>query len=218
MLSEVRAYGEGLIISDQSPDKLAPDAVRNTNLQIAHQLRHRVDREAIAAAMIMTEAQQEFLGKLRVGEAAVFQTGYDRATFMRVPNYKDDQDFGEPDDAQVAARMAPFQAEYRMAYLPFDGCRFCSSPCDYREGIEPQTRNVELVEQFRAALKGFDERPEPEHWPENWRNVAGVCVTAAQVNGERARLDAAWCYLAHEIDFPFTEHMRRQFVSAFEGL
>lgn len=216
MLSEVRAYGEGLIISDQSPDKLAPDAVRNTNLQIAHQLRHRVDREAIAAAMLMTEAQQEFLGKLRVGEAAVFQTGYDRATFMRVPNYKDDQGFGEPDDATVTRRMAEFQAQHRSAYLPFDGCRFCGSPCDYRERIEPQTRDVELVEQFQTALRGFDERPEPAYWPENWRNVAEVCVTAASANARLPHVDAGWCYLAHEIDFPFTRHMREKFVEAFE--
>lgn len=218
MLSEVRAYGEGLIISDQSPDKLAPDAVRNTNLQIAHQLRHRVDRQAIAAAMIMTEAQQEFLGKLRVGEAAVFQTGYDRATFMRVPNYKDDSAFGELDDHAVAAAMRDFQSQHQTAYLPFDGCRFCGSPCLYREQIEPQTRQVELVEQFRLALKGFDQRPGPEHWPENWRNVAGACVKAATCDRRPADIDAAWCYLAHEIDFPFTPHMRQQFVEAYEAL
>jgi hypothetical protein len=36
MLTEIRALGEGLIIADQSPEKLAPDAMRNTNLQIAH--------------------------------------------------------------------------------------------------------------------------------------------------------------------------------------
>lgn len=216
MLSEVRAYGEGLIISDQSPDKLAPDAVRNTNLQIAHQLRHRVDREAIAAAMIMTEAQQEFLGKLRVGEAAIFQTGYDRATFIRVPNYKDDTHFRDLDDAAVATRMSSFQQEHQSAYLPFDGCRFCGSPCEYREQIEPQTRRVEFVEQFRAALNGFDERPEPDHWPENWRRVASACRNAATHNGQTPAVDAAWCYLAHEIDFPFTLHMRRQFVEAYE--
>lgn len=218
MLSEVRAYGEGIIISDQSPDKLAPDAVRNTNLQIAHQLRHRVDREAIAAAMIMSEAQRDYLGKLRVGEAAVFLTGYDRATFMRVPNYKDDAEFPEPDDAQVAGHMAAFKAQHLSNYLPFDGCRFCGSPCAYREAIEPYTVDQELVEQFQQAVKRFDERPEPEYWPENWNHVATVCAEAALRSGNGQRLDAAWCYLAHEIDFPFTEHMRRHFAEAHERI
>ena len=214
MLAEVRAYGEGVIISDQSPEKLAPDAVRNTNLQIAHQLRHRSDRAAIAAAMIMDDAQQEYLGKLRVGEAAVFQTGYDRATFMRVPNYKDDSGFTEPDDARVAQHMDSFRTEYVSVYLPFDGCRFCGSRCDYREAIEPQTRTPELVEQFEVALHGFDEHPEPDHWPENWRAVATVCAEAGRRAGHPESVDAWWCYLAHEIDFPFAEHMRKWFERA----
>jgi hypothetical protein len=218
MLAEVRAYGEGIIISDQSPEKLSPDAVRNTNLQIAHQLRHRTDREAIAAAMIMDEAQQEYLGKLRVGEAAVFLTGYDRATFMRVPNYKDDAGFEESSDEEVTTHMASFKGEHVSAYLPFDGCRFCGQPCDYRGVIEPQTLDRELVERFQVALKQFDEHPESAHWPDNWRGVAQVCTEAAERAGHPQAVDARWCYMAHEIDFPFTKHMRQEFERASEAI
>jgi hypothetical protein len=85
MLTEVRAYGEGLVIADQSPEKLAPDALRITNVQIAHQLRDGHDREAIANAMIMTDEQRDFLGKLEPGRAAVFYTGLQKATFVAVP-------------------------------------------------------------------------------------------------------------------------------------
>lgn len=215
MLAEVRAYGEGILISDQSPDKLSPDAIRNTNLQIAHQLRHKVDREAIAAAMLMSDAQQEFLGKLAVGQAAIFQTGYDRATFVQVPDYKDAAGLGEPTDAQVAQYMAPFKKQYTSAYLPFDGCRFCGSQCRYRETIFPFTNDKELSEQFQQALKQFEERGERQHWPENWRKVAQVCGEVSGRANHPRQLDAAWCYLAHEIDFPFTEHMRREFGRAF---
>ncbi|MBP8001778.1 MAG: ATP-binding protein [Chloroflexi bacterium] len=215
MLAEVRAYGEGIIISDQSPDKLAPDAVRNTNLQIAHQLRHRVDREAIAAAMLMTEAQQEYLGKLQTGEAALFQTGYDRATFIQVPNYKDEAGFGEPTDDQVTGHMSHFRQQYLTTYLPFDGCRFCNSPCQYRSTVEPYTRIPELVEDFQRAVKQFDERPQAEYWPENWRQVAQACHKATQEVIPVGQIDGAWCYLAHEIDFPFTAHMRQEFVKAY---
>lgn len=215
MLAEVRAYGEGILISDQSPDKLSPDAVRNTNLQIAHQLRHKVDREAIAAAMIMTEAQQEFLGKLAVGQAAVFMTGYDRATFMQAPNFKDDQAFADHDDDRVRDHMGAFREANAGTYLPFDGCRFCASPCQYREAIEPYTLDKESAETLKVALKRFDERPAPQHWPDNWRGVALSCKSVADRTPGTTTVDNAWCYLAHEIDFPFTEHMRRSFERAF---
>ncbi|WP_374686466.1 ATP-binding protein [Promineifilum sp.] len=218
LLTEVRAYGEGILISDQSPEKLLPDAVRNTNLQVAHQLRDAKDREAIGRALIMDEAQRDYLGKLRVGEAAVFLTGMEKATFMQVPPYKDETGIDRPaTDADVSAHMARYLAEHRAAHLPFDGCRFCTSPCRYVELLEPQTREPELHEQFVLALRGFDERPEPEAWPENWRAVAGVCARAARAAAQN-HPDAAYCFLAQEIDFPFTEHMRREFIKAYESL
>ncbi len=38
MLAEIRAYGEGFIIADQIPSKLALDVIKNTNLKITHRL------------------------------------------------------------------------------------------------------------------------------------------------------------------------------------
>lgn len=218
LLTEVRALGEGILIADQSPEKLLPDAVRNTNLQIAHQLRDAKDRDAIGRALIMDKAQQDYLGKLVIGEAAVFLTGMEKATFMQVPLYKDTAGFDTlPTDEMVRTHMQLFTSQYLTAHLPFDGCRFCGSPCHFVEVIEPQTREPELHEQFVVALRGFEERPSAEYWPENWLNVAKVCDSAARRAGY-SHLDAAYCYLTHEIDFPFTEHMRGEFVKASKHL
>ena len=219
MLAEVRSLGEGLIISDQSPEKLAPDAMRNTNLQIAHQLRDRRDREAVARAMIMDEAQQEYVGKLRVGEAAYFRTGIEKATFISVPEFKDLSGFDQPlTDAEVKERMQAFQQEHLEAFLPFDGCRFCSSPCDYRERIEPQTFDQEVHEHFLQATLRFETNPKPEDWPGNWLEVARVCQEASSLAGVPDQLDASYCFLAHEIDFKFTPAMREAFERAYGQL
>src|SRR5262249_38262117 len=48
MLSEIRAYGQGIVVSDQIPVRLAPDVIKNTGLKIAHRLVSEDDRATLA--------------------------------------------------------------------------------------------------------------------------------------------------------------------------
>ena len=75
MLSEVRAYGQGILIADQVPVRLAPDVIKNTNLKIAHRLVADDDRKTMAGAMAMDDNQAMALATLSPGQAAVFSEG-----------------------------------------------------------------------------------------------------------------------------------------------
>ena len=44
LLSEIRAYNQGVIIADQIPGRLAPDVLKNTNLKVAHRIVSGEDR------------------------------------------------------------------------------------------------------------------------------------------------------------------------------
>jgi hypothetical protein len=57
VISEIRAYGEGLMIVDQVPARLVPDAIKNTNLKIVHRLVADDDRQAMGSCMTLTSAQ-----------------------------------------------------------------------------------------------------------------------------------------------------------------
>jgi hypothetical protein len=207
MLAEVRALGEGLIITDQSPNKLASDAMRNTNVQIAHQLRDGNDRNAIANAMIMDDEQRDFLGKLEKGAAAVFYTGLQKATFIQVPAY-DKYGFrksgsknvqsnrGEVSDREIERYMDSLTKKYRRSPLPFSSCEHCQSQCRYRRDIIPFTEDDELQLEFqkiydllgdRQARKGINTMAE----------LVQVCRTAASHIEQPNSVDASWCFLTH---------------------
>jgi len=81
MISEVRAYGQGILIADQIPCRLNEDAVKNTNLKIVHKLVSADDRSAMAVALNLWENQERIIGDLGVGEALV-RGDMDKQTVM----------------------------------------------------------------------------------------------------------------------------------------
>lgn len=71
MLSEIRAYGEGLFLVDQVPTRLIPDAIKNTNTKITHRLVAEDDCKAIAESMGITKEQRPIIPKLLVGQCLI---------------------------------------------------------------------------------------------------------------------------------------------------
>jgi putative ATP-binding protein len=71
MLSEIRAYGEGMFLVDQVPTRLIPDAIKNTNLKITHRLVAEDDCKAIGESMGLSEEQRKVIAKLMTGQCVV---------------------------------------------------------------------------------------------------------------------------------------------------
>jgi hypothetical protein len=105
LLSEVRAYGQGVIVSDQVPVKLAAEIIKNTNLKIAHRIVAADDRAALGGAMAMNAGQSRALATLTAGQAAVFSTGDDAPVLVQVPQSKDQSEQGPPNDKRVREYM-----------------------------------------------------------------------------------------------------------------
>ena len=71
MLSEIRAYGEGMLLVDQVPTRLIPDAIKNTNLKITHRLVAEDDCKAIGESMGLNDEQRKIIAKLLTGQCVV---------------------------------------------------------------------------------------------------------------------------------------------------
>ncbi len=71
ILAEMRAFGEAVIVVDQSPAAVAREVLRNTNLKIVHRIVDPVDRATIGGTLGLTESEAAVIAHLDVGEALI---------------------------------------------------------------------------------------------------------------------------------------------------
>lgn len=88
MLSEVRAYGEGVVVVDQLPSRVSPNIVKGTGAKIVHRLLATDDRESVGGTMGLTDEQIADMSLLRTGQCVVSQDGDLKAFQVLVENEK----------------------------------------------------------------------------------------------------------------------------------
>lgn len=72
MLAEIRSYGVGLVIADQSPRKVGTDVVALTDMKVVFRLVEAADKQIIADSSNMSDAMIQRMSKLKPGEAFLF--------------------------------------------------------------------------------------------------------------------------------------------------
>lgn len=72
-IAEMRSYGQGFIIVDQSPGLLDRSVIRNTNTKVIMRLPESEDREIVGRSMGLSEKQKDELSRLKTGVAAIYQ-------------------------------------------------------------------------------------------------------------------------------------------------
>lgn len=94
-IAEMRTYGEGFIIADQSPGLLDMSVIRNTNTKIILRLPDYEDRELVGRAAGLNDEQIVELAKLDNGVAAIMQSDWLEPVLCQVDKYEREYDWME---------------------------------------------------------------------------------------------------------------------------
>ena len=86
-IAEMRTYGEGFIIADQSPGLLDMSVIRNTNTKIILRLPDFGDRELVGKASGLNDNQIIEVAKLEKGVAAISQSDWLEPVLCKVDLY-----------------------------------------------------------------------------------------------------------------------------------
>ena len=84
MIAEMRSYGQGVIVAEQIPTKLAPDVIKNSSTKIVQRIVSADDQQTIANTIGITGKDAIQLGTLETGYAYCHKEGMVLPTLVKI--------------------------------------------------------------------------------------------------------------------------------------
>ena len=159
MLAEIRSYGVGLIIADQSPRKVTTDVVALTDIKVAFRLVEASDKQILAESIDMDDAQVSRLTKLKPGEAFFFFNKLDAPEEIGTPNYRLENNISITLSDEGIRSLSTYWKDRQELLRPYPECgmiSYCSHTCDYNQRILAKeiARRI-FVRHFKPDMKDF---------------------------------------------------------------
>lgn len=155
LLAEIRKYGEGLIVVDQIPNKLAPEVLKNTNTKIVHKILARDDKEAVGDTMLMDDRQKEYLSALEPGYAIVFSEDTDKPVHVYVERETDTNE-EEIDDQLIKKLFEGHRDDFGDIYEEPEILKVYELYLKYADKIRKrQDIDLEFFNMFKESIQNI---------------------------------------------------------------
>jgi hypothetical protein len=138
MLAEIRSYGVGIVIADQSPRKVTTDVVALTDIKLAFRLVEASDKRILADSSNMSETQEQRLAKLKPGEAFLFFGKLDEPEEIKTEDYRLANNINITLSDEGIKSLSTYWDSRREDLRPYPECaycRYCAAGCDYEKRI-----------------------------------------------------------------------------------
>jgi len=203
LLAEIRKYGQGLVIADQDPAKLVPDAYKNTNLKVMHRLPHADDRRLVGASMRFDEDHEREAAALVRHHAFVHAEGFDRPALVRVPNIREEDPRELPGDDIIHDRYMAARARSRPlddSVAPYAECDGCSARCQHRSRAFALSASRSASGGFADLMATWNPLAPADLKEIWWRQLDSFLTGLASARGTpdpRAAVDLQACLFMH---------------------
>ena len=135
MIVEIRSYGTGIIIADQSPQRVTRPIVGNTDIKVSFRLVDPDDRRLIAESTNMAQSDYQRLPQLGVGEAFVSYDGLAEPQLIKASDIRDEAGIRlVVPDGEVHDRVRYWDGRETLLrpYAECEACAACRAGCDFR--------------------------------------------------------------------------------------
>lgn len=168
-IAEMRTYGEGFIIVDQSPGAVDISAIRNTNTKIIMRLPEESDRKISGKSAAMKDNQIDEIAKLPTGVAVVYQNDWEEPVLCHINMYKGErlkyvfmEDVEEPTNEQPVIReILKFMMKEKVEQPQLDVKESISK---IKNGISSTNLPTYVKLNIFAAIQEFEETGTASIW------------------------------------------------------
>ncbi|MBC8391229.1 MAG: ATP-binding protein, partial [Deltaproteobacteria bacterium] len=151
---QIRKYGTGLVIIDQTPSMIPNPIFENLYAKITFSLNHIKNVSAVANAMNMERDEAKFIGMLKTGQAICRLMGrYHHPFLINVPFTKSRLNI--PDN-RIRERMRDFYKDYMLDNLQIDKPKPLRTPTD--KFIPSPLARIFLQDLLDHPFDGADKR------------------------------------------------------------
>ena len=123
MLAELRSYGVGMVIADQSPRKVTTDVVALTDMKLSFRLVEATDKQIIADSTNMTEVQSGRLSRLKPGEAFLFFNKLEEPEEVITPDYRLENNISITLTDEGIRQLTTYWNNKKALLRPYPECR-----------------------------------------------------------------------------------------------
>jgi hypothetical protein len=164
-IAEMRTYGEGFIIVDQSPDLLDSSVIKNTNTKIILKLPDKSDRDLVGKAANLNDEQIKEISRLKTGVAAVYQNNWSEPILAKIDKFTNEKPY---DYIKVYKNKSKKNSKYKVELVKLlyniDNIEKDDKVFKIVEWIKEHNFNFELKEILIDDLLHFSENNEMELW------------------------------------------------------
>lgn len=156
MIAEIRSYGTGIIIADQSPTKVGKGVLANTNVKVIFKLVEKESKDAISAATGMENSDYELLGRLGVGEAMLHYGRIFAPLHIKTYNVREKAVMRNVIPDHEVAHKTAYWDEHQKLLVPHRECRYnpeCCGKCDLKLRTDADFLATRLVSEYTYGIQ-----------------------------------------------------------------
>jgi hypothetical protein len=134
MIAEIRSYGTGIIIADQSPTKVSREVIANTDIKISFRLVHSSEKDLIADSTNMDKNAGQRISRLKPGEAYVYFSRLENPQLVMTEDIRERENIRLSVPNEEIARRMTYWENRQVELRPFIQCIFCDvckNGCDF---------------------------------------------------------------------------------------